>query len=87
MQLLSALEPIVEMLWLAICAAAIFLALGMIVHATVLLARRLRAASAKRCGPSGGAPVRYAVVSTLAPGAPAADPFATVTMAGRSRRP
>ena len=42
MQLLSALEPIVEMLWLAICAAAIFIALGMIGHAAALLARRLR---------------------------------------------
>jgi threonine/homoserine/homoserine lactone efflux protein len=48
MQLLSALDQIAESLYLAICVAVILFAVGMIVHATILLAKRLRARSSKR---------------------------------------
>lgn len=41
MQLLSDLERMAEMPWLAICAAAVFLVAGAAAHAGVLLVRRL----------------------------------------------
>ena len=50
MQLLSALDQIVGMLWLAIGAAAAFVVLGMAIHATVLIARRLRRGALSRFG-------------------------------------
>lgn len=43
MQLLSTLDQIAATLWLAICMAVALVALGMIVHATIVLARRPRA--------------------------------------------
>jgi hypothetical protein len=42
MQLLSALEQMVETLWLAIGAAAVFFVVGMAVHAVIRLLKRSR---------------------------------------------
>ena len=42
MQLLSALDQIAEALWAAIYIAVVLFALGMIVHATILLVKHLR---------------------------------------------
>jgi hypothetical protein len=50
MQLLSALDQIVGMLWLAIGAAAAFVVLGMTVHATVLIVKRYRRGTFNRAG-------------------------------------
>jgi hypothetical protein len=43
MQLLSALEQMVETLWLAIGAAAVFFIIGMAVHAATRVLKRSRA--------------------------------------------
>ncbi len=93
MQMLSDLDQIMETLWLAICTAAAFLIAGMAFHAAIRLALRARSAPNRRRRGTPGPSAKssgltcYAVVSTLVPAAPADDPLATVTMAGRSRRP
>jgi len=48
MPLLSALDQIGDALWQAIYVAAALVALGMIAHATILLAKHLRSGSSKR---------------------------------------
>jgi hypothetical protein len=50
MQLLAALDQIAEGLNAAIIVAAALVGLGMIVHATILLIKRLHAGSSKRAG-------------------------------------
>jgi hypothetical protein len=84
MQMLPDFERLLlEELWLAPRLAAAFVVLW----AQLRSQRRGPALDHPPCSRIRERPRYYAVVSTLAPAVPAADPLATVTMAGRNSRP